>query len=153
MPYDPANPIIVQSDKSILLEVDNPRYEEARDALARFADLEKSPEHIHTYRITPLSLWNAAAAGLDARTIVDTLARYGKYELPANVQVDIADYIGRYGRLLQARALVGVRGAGPSFDGLYYVESVTHSIKRGEYKQSFRLSRGELMSITPRVPV
>jgi len=99
MPYDPANPIIVQSDKSILLEVDNPRYEEARDALARFADLEKSPEHIHTYRITPLSLWNAAAAGLDARTIVDTLARYGKYELPANVQVDIADYIGRYGRL------------------------------------------------------
>jgi hypothetical protein len=58
----------------------------------------------------------------------------------------------RYGRLLRARALVGVRGAGPSFDGLYYVESVTHSIKRGEYKQSFRLNRGEVLSITPRVP-
>ncbi len=67
MRYNPANPLIVQSDKSILLEVDNPRYEEARDALARFAELEKSPEHIHTYRITPLSLWNAAAAGLRRR--------------------------------------------------------------------------------------
>lgn len=61
--------------------------------------------------------------------------------------------IQRYGRLLRARALVGVRGAGPSFDGLYYVESVTHTIKRGEYKQSFRLNRGEVLSITPRVPV
>lgn len=60
--------------------------------------------------------------------------------------------IARYGRLLRSRALVGVRGAGPSFDGLYYVESVTHSIKRGEYKQSFRLNRGEVLSITPRVP-
>src|SRR3990172_6112125 len=99
MPYNPANPIIVQSDKSVLLEVDNPRYEEARDALARFADLEKSPEHIHTYRITPLSLWNAAAAGLNAQAIVAALTRYGKYDLPANVQVDVADYIARYGRL------------------------------------------------------
>lgn len=99
MSYNPANPIIVQSDKSVLLEVDNPRYEEARDALARFADLEKSPEHIHTYRITPLSLWNAAAAGLNAQTIVAALTRYGKYDLPANVQVDVADYIARYGRL------------------------------------------------------
>jgi len=69
--------------------------------------------------------------------------------ITANGSLDIV----RYGRLLRARALVGVRGAGPSFDGLYYVESVTHSIKRGEYKQSFRLNRGEVLSITPRVPV
>ena len=63
MPYNPQNPLIVQSDRTVLLEVDSPLYEAARDALASFAELEKSPEHIHTYRITPLSLWNAAAVG------------------------------------------------------------------------------------------
>src|SRR6266704_2173199 len=70
MNYDPSNPLIVQGDRSILVEVDNPRYAEARDALAPFADLEKSPEHIHTYRLTPLSLWNAAAAGMTADEMV-----------------------------------------------------------------------------------
>ncbi|MFM7113132.1 MAG: helicase-associated domain-containing protein, partial [Planctomycetota bacterium] len=64
MQHDPLNPLIVQGDRTILLEVDNPRYEPARDAIAPFAELVKSPEHIHTYRLTPLSLWNAAAAGL-----------------------------------------------------------------------------------------
>jgi DNA excision repair protein ERCC-3 len=93
------NPVIVQSDRSILLEVDNPLYTEARDALARFAELEKSPEHIHTYRITPLSLWNAAASGMAAEEIVDILVRYGKYELPDNVRIDIIEYVSRYGRL------------------------------------------------------
>jgi len=62
---NPSNPLIVQSDKSVLLEVDNPRYEDARDSLARFAELVKSPEYVHTYRVTPLSLWNAAAMGRD----------------------------------------------------------------------------------------
>ena len=99
MSYNPANPIIVQGDKSVLLEVDNPLYQEARDVLARFAELEKSPEYIHTYRITPLSLWNAASAGLTASAILDGLERYSKYPLPDNVRVDIADYISRYGRL------------------------------------------------------
>ena len=66
MHYDPANPLIVQGDRTVLVEVDNPKYAEARDALAPFAELEKSPEHIHTYRLTPLSLWNAASSGLDA---------------------------------------------------------------------------------------
>jgi DNA excision repair protein ERCC-3 len=99
MSYNPANPVIVQSDKTILLEVDNPRYEEARDALARFAELEKSPEHIHTYRITPLSLWNAASAGYDAALITGALDELGKYELPGNVRADIVDYISRYGRV------------------------------------------------------
>ena len=60
---NPSNPLIVQGDHSVLLEVNNPLHEEASDFLARFAELEKSPEHIHTYRISPLSLWNAAAAG------------------------------------------------------------------------------------------
>ena len=99
MSYQPANPIIVQSDKSILLEVNNPAYEAARDALARFAELEKSPEHIHTYRITPLSLWNAAAAGYGADFIIGALERFGKYELPGNVRTDISDYVARYGRV------------------------------------------------------
>jgi DNA excision repair protein ERCC-3 len=99
MAYNAANPIIIQSDKSILLEVQNDRYEEARDWLARFAELEKSPEHIHTYRITPLSLWNAAAAGLTADDIVGALEEYSKYDLPGNVRVDIYDYVSRYGRV------------------------------------------------------
>ncbi len=99
MNYDPANPVIVQSDKSVLLEVNNPRYQEARDALARFADLEKSPEYIHTYRITPLSLWNAASAGDNAESIVAVLKRFSKYELPGNVHTDIIDYVSRYGRV------------------------------------------------------
>ena len=73
MQYDPANPLIVQGDRSVLVEVDNPRYAEARDALAPFAELEKSPEHIHTYRLTNLSLWNAAAAGMTADAMIDVL--------------------------------------------------------------------------------
>ncbi len=97
--YQPENPLIVQSDRSVLLEVDNPRYAEARDALARFADLEKSPEYVHTYRISPLSLWNAAAAGLTAEAILGDLERFSKYPLPENVKVDIREAISRYGRV------------------------------------------------------
>jgi len=93
------NPIIVQSDKSILLEVDSENYEIARDLLAQFAELEKSPEYIHTYRLTPLSLWNAAAAGITVQEILDGLQQYAKYDLPGNVQHDITDYMGRYGKL------------------------------------------------------
>ncbi|HET9111997.1 MAG TPA: DNA repair helicase XPB [Ktedonobacterales bacterium] len=94
-----ANPIVVQSDRTILLEVDHPLYAEARDALAQFAELEKSPEHIHTYRLTPLSLWNAAAAGLAAPAVITALNHLSRYDLPPNVVADIRDYIGRYGRL------------------------------------------------------
>jgi DNA excision repair protein ERCC-3 len=103
MSRNSANPLIVQADRTILVEVDNPRYTDARDALARFAELEKSPEHIHTYRITPLSLWNAAAAGLGAAEAVDVLERFGKYPLPDNVRADIFDYVARYGRLKLVR--------------------------------------------------
>ena len=73
MQYNPANPLIVQGDRTILLEVDNPLHAEARDAIAPFAELEKSPEHIHTYRLTPLSLWNAAAAGMSADAMIEAL--------------------------------------------------------------------------------
>src|SRR5918998_1026869 len=99
MPYTPENPLIVQSDRSVLLEVNSPRYEEARDCLARFAELVKSPEFIHTYRITPLSLWNAAAAGEQAADIIAALERYAKFDLPPNIVADIVDYMSRYGRL------------------------------------------------------
>ena len=99
MQYDPRNPLIVQGDRSVLVEVDNPRYSEARDALAPFAELEKSPEHIHTYRLTPLSLWNAAAAGLTADAMVEVLRTYSKFPLPTNIGADLAELVGRYGRV------------------------------------------------------
>lgn len=99
----PTNPLIVQGDKSLLLEVQNERYEAARDALARFAELEKSPEYIHTYRITPLSLWNAASSGLTAAQILADLEDFSKYGLPSNVVRDIEEYISRYGRVKLVR--------------------------------------------------
>ncbi|MBX3000455.1 MAG: DEAD/DEAH box helicase [Caldilineaceae bacterium] len=99
MTYQPQNPLIIQGDRSVLLEVDNPLYADARDVLARFAELEKSPEYVHTYRLTPLSLWNAAAAGLSADEIVGGLARFSKYPMPDNVRAEIIDAVRRYGRV------------------------------------------------------
>jgi len=93
------NPLIVQSDRTVLLEVEHPKYEDARDALARFAELEKSPEHIHTYRISPLSLWNAAAAGLNGETILASLDKLSKYEIPQNISREIIEFINRYGQI------------------------------------------------------
>jgi DNA excision repair protein ERCC-3 len=96
----PTNPLIVQSDRSVLLEVDNPRYDEARDRLAQFAELVKSPEHIHTYRISPLSIWNATAAGLTAATIIVTLEELGKFALPDALRHEIHELATRYGRIV-----------------------------------------------------
>ena len=99
MDYRIDAPLIVQSDRTVLLEVSNSDYEAARDHLARFAELEKSPEYIHTYRISPLSLWNAAAAGIEADEIIEGLRIFAKYPLPDNVVFEIRDAIGRYGRV------------------------------------------------------
>jgi DNA excision repair protein ERCC-3 len=99
MNYDPTNPFIIQGDRTVLVEVDNPKYAEARDALAPFAELEKSPEHVHTYRLTPLSLWNAAAAGHTADAMVEVLRSYSKFPLPTNIGTDIAELVSRYGRV------------------------------------------------------
>ncbi|MHA1902956.1 MAG: DNA repair helicase XPB [Candidatus Thorarchaeota archaeon] len=96
---NPANPLIVQSDKSVLLEVDNPRYEEARDSLARFAELVKSPEYVHTYRVSPLSLWNAAAMGMTPRQVIRALEEFAKYPIPGNISREIIEYMIRYGQL------------------------------------------------------
>ena len=92
-------PLIVQSDKTLLLEVDHPLAEECRRAIAPFAELERAPEHIHTYRVTPLGLWNARAAGHDAEQVVDTLLTYSRYAVPHALLVDIAETMARYGRL------------------------------------------------------
>ena len=95
-----SNPVIVQSDLSILLEVDNPLFAEARDALARFAELEKSPEHIHTYRLSNISLWNAIASGLSPEELIDLLERYSKFPLPQSMLHNIMDISSRYGKLV-----------------------------------------------------
>ena len=95
----PNGPLIVQSDRTVLLEVAHPNASDARHDLAIFAELERAPEHIHTYRITKLGLWNARAAGHSPDEILATLERWSKYDVPASVTIDIAETMNRYGRL------------------------------------------------------
>ncbi len=92
-------PLIVQSDKTLLLEVDHADSSACRRAIAPFAELERSPEHVHTYRLTPLGLWNARAAGHDAEQVVDTLLKYSRYAVPHSLLVDVAETMAKYGRL------------------------------------------------------
>ncbi|MFJ4161253.1 DNA repair helicase XPB [Microbacterium testaceum] len=96
-------PLIVQSDRTVLLEVAHPQAETARHELAVFAELERAPEHIHTYRITRLGLWNARAAGHDAESMLDTLDRWSRFPVPASVSTDIRESVNRYGRLVIER--------------------------------------------------
>lgn len=99
MPNDPSNPLIIQGDRSILLDVHTPRAEEARSALIPFAELEKSPEHLHTYRITPLSLWNASSAGFVPSQITETLNDLSRFPLPASVNTWVIETMGRFGKI------------------------------------------------------
>jgi DNA excision repair protein ERCC-3 len=115
MAYHPENPLIVQGDRTVLLEAANAQYEAARDTIAAIAELEKSPEHIHTYRITPLSLWNAASAGLTPDAALEGLERFSKFDLPGNIVHDIRDYMSRYGRLKLLKA--------PEYDGRLVLQS------------------------------
>jgi DNA excision repair protein ERCC-3 len=94
-----GGPLIVQSDKTLLLEVDHPDAKACRMAIAPFAELERSPEHMHTYRLTPLGLWNARAAGHDAEGVVDSLIKFSRYPVPHALLVDVTDTMDRYGRL------------------------------------------------------
>ncbi|KTR87608.1 helicase [Microbacterium testaceum] len=96
-------PLIVQSDRTVLLEVAHPEAETARHELAVFAELERAPEHIHTYRITRLGLWNARAAGHDADAMLETLDRWSRFPVPASVSTDIRETVNRYGRLVIER--------------------------------------------------
>ncbi|UGQ14809.1 DEAD/DEAH box helicase [Yinghuangia sp. ASG 101] len=98
-----TGPLIVQSDKTLLLEIDHEAAADCRRAIAPFAELERAPEHVHTYRLTPLGLWNARAAGHDAEQVVDVLLRYSRYPVPHALLVDVAETMGRYGRLSLAR--------------------------------------------------
>jgi DNA excision repair protein ERCC-3 len=97
--YVTDGPLIVQSDKTVLLEVDHAQAEDARIAIAPFAELERAPEHVHTYRITPLALWNARAAGHDAEQVVHALTSYSRFPVPQPLLIDIVDTMGRFGRL------------------------------------------------------
>ena len=147
-------PLIVQSDKTLLLEIDHPTAAECRRAIAPFAELERSPEHIHTYRLTPLGLWNARAAGHDAEQVVDTLLSYSRYAVPHALLVDIAETMSRFGRLrlekhpvhglvlvsndrpvleevLRARKIAGLLG-----DRLDDDTVVVHASERGNLKQA-----------------
>ncbi len=146
-------PLIVQSDKTILLEVDHEQATEARHAIAAFAELERAPEHVHSYRLTPLGLWNARAAGLDAERVLDTLLTYSRFPVPHALLIDIEDTMSRYGRLrlekdpqhglvlrtsdypvleevLHAKKIEPLLG--PRIDG---ETVVVHSSQRGQLKQ------------------
>ena len=97
------NALIIQSDCSVLLEVNSPRADEARAALAPFAELVKSPEHVHTYRLTPLSIWNARATGLSAERMVTALRDHARYPVPSNVEQEIFELAARYGCVVIVR--------------------------------------------------
>ena len=147
-------PLIVQSDKTLLLEIDHERAQDCRKAIAPFAELERSPEHIHTYRLTPLGLWNARAAGHDAEQVVDTLLEYSRYAVPHALLVDVAETMARYGRLrleknpihglvlastdrpvleevLRAKKIAGMIGERVDDDTV-----VVHASERGNLKQA-----------------
>ena len=106
------NPLIVQSDQTLLLDIHAERAEQARSAIIPFAELEKSPEHIHTYRITPLSLWNAASAGFTSADIVKTIAEYSRYQIPSGIIESFSDTISRYGKIKMVAATGGDAAGG-----------------------------------------
>ncbi|MFF2621976.1 DNA repair helicase XPB [Oerskovia jenensis] len=146
-------PLIVQSDKTLLLEVDHPRSGDARRAIAPFAELERAPEHVHTYRLTPLGLWNARAAGHDAEQVVNVLLEYSRYPVPHALLVDVAETMSRYGRLqlvahpthglvlqatdkaVLAEVLKSKRTAGLVGDRLGDDSVIVHPSERGHLKQ------------------
>src|SRR6476620_6046686 len=126
-------PLIVQSDKTLLLEVDHPMAAECRQAIAPFADLERSPEHVHTYRLTPLGLWNARAAGHDAEQVVDALVRYSRYAVPHALLVDVADTMDRavLEEVLRQKKIAPMLGARIDDDTV-----AVHPSERGRLKQA-----------------
>ncbi|GEN79949.1 DNA repair helicase XPB [Actinotalea fermentans] len=149
-----TGPLIVQSDKTLLLEVDHPDGDACRRAIAPFAELERAPEHVHTYRLTPLGLWNARAAGHDAEQVVSVLLEYSRYPVPHALLVDIAETMARYGRLqlvshpvhglllhsldravleevLRSRRVAGMLGVRLDADDV-----VVHPSERGRLKQA-----------------
>lgn len=136
-----TKPVIIQSDNTLLLEVDNEEFENARDAISPFSELEKSPEYIHTYRITPLSLWNAAASGIKYDTILSSLKSYSKYEIPQVVLTTIKEQMRRYGLLKLVK-----------HDNAYFLSSEDHlllneieGIKKIQQFIDRRISNNEIL--------
>jgi DNA excision repair protein ERCC-3 len=134
---DTSNPVIVQSDMSVLLEVMNPKFEEARDALSSFAELQKSPEFMFTYKITPLSLWNAASSGISAEGAIDLLRSYAKHELPELVIKTILDNGRRYGKVRLIKE-----------QGSLYLECEDESVLI-EIKTALKLPYSERIIVSP----
>ncbi|MFW5842802.1 MAG: DNA repair helicase XPB [Spirochaetota bacterium] len=131
-----TGPLIVQSDKTVLLDVHDEGYEAGRDGIAPFAELVKSPEHLHTYRISPLSLWNAAAVGLTADYVIETLRGLSRYPVPGNIEYDIRETIDRFGT---------VRLRPEEEDGLLFLEVDEPDVRRelANQKDLAKLFRGE----------
>ena len=113
MASSPGNPLLVQSDRTLLLVVHAARAEDARAAILPFAELEKSPEHIHTYHITPLSLWNAASAGFTPSDVVKVLNEYTRYPIPQGITASFEDTMSRYGKI----RMTAFSGSNSSFSG------------------------------------
>src|SRR3712207_4182666 len=146
-------PLIVQSDKTLLLEVDHDQAEACRRAIAPFAELERAPEHVHTYRLTPLGLWNARAAGHDAEQVVSALLEYSRYPVPHALLVDVAETMSRFGRLqlvshpvhglvlhaldraVLEEVLRSKRTAGLVGERIDATDVVVHASERGHLKQ------------------
>jgi DNA excision repair protein ERCC-3 len=149
--YRPDAALIVQSDGTILAETSAPDYAEARGKLARFAELEKSPEHVHTYRVTPLSLWNAAAAGMVSGDVVAALEAHSKYDLPPNVLSEVKEQLGRFGRLrlepTPAAGLLRLVAADPFLAGMLERSKAAPFLGRRVAEDAFELPlmlRGEV---------
>lgn len=129
------NPLIVQSDRTILLDVHAPRSEECRNALIPFAELERSPEHLHTYRLTPLSLWNAASAGISTQQIIQTLREFSRYQIPQNIEMWIFETAERFGKLrlvqIDAKEIPSEKSAeeiSPPHQEFLYLETADENI-------------------------
>jgi DNA excision repair protein ERCC-3 len=153
MTFSPADPLIVQGDHTLLLETSSPRFEEARDMLLGFAELVKSPEYVHTWRVTPLSLWNAAAAGHTADEILQALERYSRYPIPPNIPASIREKMGRYGRLRLTRDGEWLRLEADEVADLVeirHLKAVTDLVAETEDPRALRVaprSRGELKQV------
>ena len=141
----PHNPLIIQSDRTVLAEVDSPRFAEVRPLLARFAELAKTPEHVHTYRLTPLSLWNARASGLSGNDIVSVLTDFAKFALPGTIPTWVCETAGRYGRLSLRRA--------PGIDLLLVADSVDLADELLGHERLRVLLGNRLSATTFQVPV
>lgn len=117
------NPLIVQGDRTLLLDVHAPHAKECRNALLPFAELERSPEHLHTYRLSPLSLWNAASAGLSVDHITKTLQNYSRYAIPESIITWITEIYSRYGKIILKQDNRNVTSLGKEDHLLLYVQT------------------------------